>query len=121
MLIQYLVQYAHTRIRSILRKAGDPQVTVDPSVALHPAERTLALELDDFGNDPGGGRRDVGAAQAVWLPVRPRPRFHHVLRGVPGAQRREPTRGNRLALCQLTARTLRHGLELLGISAPERM
>src|SRR5690606_3037570 len=81
------LQYAHTRIRSILRKAGDPDVTVDPSIALHPAERALALELDDFG-PPGGGRRDARAAQALRLPVRPRPRLHHVLRGLSGAQRR---------------------------------
>lgn len=33
----------------------------------------------------------------------------------------EPVRSNRLALCRLTAHTLRQGLGLLGISAPERM
>src|SRR5690606_35159790 len=38
--------------------------------------------------DPGGGRRDARAAQALRLPVRPRPRLHHVLRGLSGAQRR---------------------------------
>jgi arginyl-tRNA synthetase len=30
-------------------------------------------------------------------------------------------RGNRLALCRLTARTLHTGLGLLGIAAPERI
>jgi arginyl-tRNA synthetase len=33
----------------------------------------------------------------------------------------EPVRSSRLALCALTARTLRTGLDLLGIEAPERM
>ena len=33
----------------------------------------------------------------------------------------EPTRGSRLALCDLTARTLQTGLSLLGIAVPERM
>ncbi len=33
----------------------------------------------------------------------------------------EPTRANWTALCRLTARTLREGLGLLGIAAPERM
>ena len=33
----------------------------------------------------------------------------------------EATRASRLALCDLTARTLACGLELLGITAPERM
>jgi len=30
-------------------------------------------------------------------------------------------RANRVALCRLAARTLRQGLNLLGIAAPERM
>ncbi len=42
------LQYAHTRIRSILRKAGDPDAAIDPTIALHPAERALALELDAY-------------------------------------------------------------------------
>nr|WP_228780409.1 DALR anticodon-binding domain-containing protein [Nocardia cyriacigeorgica] len=33
----------------------------------------------------------------------------------------EPVRGNRLALSRLTARTLGHGLGLLGIAAPDRL
>jgi arginyl-tRNA synthetase len=33
----------------------------------------------------------------------------------------EPTRSSRLALADLTARVLAHGLDLLGIEAPEQM
>jgi len=46
------LQYAHTRICSILRKAGDGPTTVDPTRPLHPAERALALALtlDGFGD-----------------------------------------------------------------------
>jgi arginyl-tRNA synthetase len=33
----------------------------------------------------------------------------------------EPLRANRIALCRRTADTLRQGLELLGIAAPEKM
>ena len=48
------LQYAHTRICSILRKAGDGPITVDPTRPLHPAERALALALaltlDGFGD-----------------------------------------------------------------------
>ena len=33
----------------------------------------------------------------------------------------EPERSNRLAVCQLTGRVLKCGLELLGIESPERM
>ena len=33
----------------------------------------------------------------------------------------EPVRTSRLAVCDVTARTLKHGLDLLGIEAPESM
>jgi arginyl-tRNA synthetase len=33
----------------------------------------------------------------------------------------EPTRSERLALCELTSRTLALGLSLLGIEAPDQM
>jgi arginyl-tRNA synthetase len=33
----------------------------------------------------------------------------------------EPVRASRLAVCDLTARTLAHGLGLLGIHAPDAM
>ena len=39
----------------------------------------------------------------------------------PVAKAEEPVRTSRLALCDLTARTLAHALEILGISAPEAM
>ncbi|MGH8881009.1 MAG: arginine--tRNA ligase, partial [Stackebrandtia sp.] len=42
------LQYAHTRIASILRKATDAKPTVDTTVPLHPAERTLVLHLDSY-------------------------------------------------------------------------
>src|SRR5690606_19500199 len=42
------LQYAHARIRSILRKLPDSTVAggIDPAVAMEPAERALALHLD---------------------------------------------------------------------------
>jgi arginyl-tRNA synthetase len=33
----------------------------------------------------------------------------------------EPTRSSRLALCELSARVLAKGLDLLGIKVPEKM
>jgi arginyl-tRNA synthetase len=46
------LQYAHARIRSILRRlpvdGAAAHAAVDVSVALQPAERSLALLLDEF-------------------------------------------------------------------------
>ena len=93
---------------------------VDPELPLHPAERALALALDGFADALARGRRDPRTPPAVRLPVRPGEGLHRLLRGLPGAPA-AADRANRLALCRLTARTLRQGLDLLGIAAPERM
>lgn len=115
------LQYAHTRIRSILRKAGDPEVAVDPTVELQPAERALALELDAYGT----ALAEVSATLEphklcgyLYDLARDFTTFYEACPVLPAA---EPVRTNRLALCQLAARTLQHGLGLLGIIAPERM
>ncbi|WP_073484378.1 arginine--tRNA ligase [Streptoalloteichus hindustanus] len=115
------LQYAHTRIRSILRRAGDSHPEVDPELPMEREERALALALDGFGAtlievsrtlEPHrlcGYLYDLARAFTAFYEVCP----------VLGSA--EPVRGNRLALCQLTARTLSRGLGLLGIAAPERM
>ena len=41
--------------------------------------------------------------------------------GCPVLKAEGATRASRLALCEVTARTLALGLELLGIAAPEQM
>ncbi len=87
-----------------------------------PAERTLALELLDFGSavlEAGETLRphrlcgylyDLATAFTTFFETCP------VLKAPD-----EATRDSRLALCELTARVLARGLNLLGIAAPERM
>ncbi|MGZ5120248.1 MAG: DALR anticodon-binding domain-containing protein, partial [Burkholderiales bacterium] len=47
--------------------------------------------------------------------------FHGFYEACPVLKSEEPARSSRLALCQLTARVLQRGLDLLGIEVPERM
>jgi arginyl-tRNA synthetase len=116
------LQYAHARICSILRKAEDLDgISVDPSMTLEPAERELGLTLDGYGT--------VIAEVATALePHRLAGYLYELARALTGfydacpvLTATEPVRGNRLALSQLTARTLGHALGLLGIAAPERL
>ncbi|MBO0607555.1 arginine--tRNA ligase [Myceligenerans salitolerans] len=116
------LQYAHARVRSILRKAGEIIGQVDATVAAHAAEKNLALTLDAFDAtlrdvattlEPHrlcGYLYDVATAFTRFYDACP------VLKADDAA-----VRGNRLALCDLTGRTLAAGLDLLGIAAPERM
>lgn len=115
------LQYAHARIRSILRNAGDPDVAIDPSAELQPAERALALELDAYGTALTDVAETLEPHKLCGYLYDLARDFTSFYEACPVLRADEPVRSNRIALCQLTARTLRHGLDLLGISAPERM
>ncbi len=115
------LQYAHTRIRSILRRAGDPEASVDSTLPLDPAERALALELDAYGATLAEVDQTLEPHQLCGYLHDLARDFTSFYETCPVLRADEPARGNRLALCQLTARTLEHGLGLLGISAPGRM
>ncbi|WP_240759921.1 arginine--tRNA ligase, partial [Phytoactinopolyspora endophytica] len=128
------LQYAHTRIRAILRRAGDHSSTgdaaamrdatatpVDATVPLQPAERELALRLDAYGSvltEVGETLEPHRLCGFLYELARDFTTFYETCNVLKAD---EPVRGNRLALCRLTARTLAHGLSLLGIVAPERM
>ncbi|MFR4223779.1 MAG: DALR anticodon-binding domain-containing protein [Akkermansia sp.] len=47
--------------------------------------------------------------------------FHSFYEACPVLKSEGAVRHSRLALCELTARTLKHGLGLLGIQLPDRM
>ena len=115
------LQYAHARIRSILAKAEDLPMRVDRALPLHPAERTLSLLLDGFGGvitEVAGALEPHRLCGYLYDVARAFTTFYEAC---PVIKTEDPVRGNRLALCDLTARTLSHGLELLGIHAPSRM
>jgi len=116
------LQYAHARIQSILDKVPDASADVDPRLALHPAERALALALDEFTETLTGVAHTLEPHRLcgyLYALARAYTDFHEncpVLRAENAA-----VRGNRVALCRLTGRTLAKGLRLLGIEAPARM
>jgi arginyl-tRNA synthetase len=119
------LQYAHARIRSILRNAGDEAADVAQVTPIigEPQERALGMALLGFDAavhdtiDKLGPHRlctylfDLAQTFTSFYEACP------VLK--PGVDER--VRRSRLALCDLTARVLATGLGLLGIEAPERM
>ena len=115
------LQYAHTRICSILRKAGETSAEVDPTLPLHPAERALAFALDAFGDALVEVGRVLEPHRLCGHLYDLAKAFTDFYEACPVLSAAAPVRANRVALCRLTARTLRQGLNLLGIAAPERM
>jgi arginyl-tRNA synthetase len=117
------LQYAHARIRSVLRQAGDGSspAPVAPSLA-EPAERALALALLGFGDA-------VDAVAASYAPNRLcaylfdlATTFTSFYETCPILRAPDPERRHsRLLLARVTADVLATGLDLLGIAAPARM
>jgi arginyl-tRNA synthetase len=114
------LQYAAARVRSILRAAGES--APGPVVVSEAAEHDLALALLGFGDvvvevgdalEPHrlcGYLFDVAQAYSVFY------------EGCPVLKAQDPvTRASRLSLCRTTLAVLVTGLDLLGITAPERM
>lgn len=117
--------YALTRARSIFRKARDAGVQPDARAALilaEPSEKQLALALLRY---PGAVRAVADAlephrlCQFLYDLATAFSRFYDTCRVVDAAD--GPTRASRLRLCDLTARVLADGLDVLGLPAPERM
>lgn len=127
------LQNAYVRIRSIFRKAavatplrGISEETVHRPVATSltlsdPAETNLAKRLCQFAEIVpqvlNGFRPNILANYLFELANS----FHGFYEACPVLKSGEPARSSRLALCELTARVLRRGLDLLGIKVPERM
>jgi len=116
------LQYAHARIRSIFRRAGETFNVDDAQFVLgEPAERHLALGLLEFSE-----AFDVALAAlqphklCVYL-FDLAQRFTSFYDACPVLSSEGDTRRSRLALCELTSRVLATGLAVLGIDAPQQM
>jgi arginyl-tRNA synthetase len=123
----YYVQYAHARIASILRKAGegaeDRAAEADfAALPAEPAERALIKRLCELPDEvaEAAGRRAPHRLCAYATEVARD--FHAFYRDckVVGAEG-DGVEDARLGVCLLTKQTIARTLGLLGISAPERM
>ena len=115
------LQYAHARIRSILSRADGADAAVDPGTTLELAERALILDLDGFADTLTEVVAGYEPHRLCGYLYRLAQTFTAFYERCPVLRADEPVRGNRLALCRLTGDTLRTGLELLGIDAPDQL
>jgi arginyl-tRNA synthetase len=117
------LQYAHARIRSIFRRAEGFEVDDSTPIALgEDAERALVLALIGFGDAVAGAAEHLQPHRLSTYLFELAQAFTAFYEHCPVLRAPdEATRASRLALSELTARTLQRGLGLLGIEAPDRM
>jgi arginyl-tRNA synthetase len=119
----FYVQYAHARIASIFERVGtSPEELGEiPAAELAPEERRLVLELLDFPRvvENAAARREVHPIPTYLETLATR--FHQFYTVHRVLVDDEEVRERRLALCAATKMVLGAGLDLLGVSVPEKM
>jgi arginyl-tRNA synthetase len=120
------MQYAYARSSSIISK-GDVDIeslrTSGAKVELaHPAERALAIGLLQFSEALDSTVAEYRPHLLTAYLFEVANRYSTFFEQCPVLKAPdEATRNSRLLICDLTARTLRQGLELLGIQVVEKM
>jgi arginyl-tRNA synthetase len=115
------LQNAYVRIRSIFRKAGEEFGATKELNLTEPAERNLALKLCQFAEVVPTVLNDFRPNLLANYLYELANAFHAFYEACPVLKSEEPARSSRLALCELSARVLAKGLDLLGIKVPEKM
>ncbi len=116
------LQYAHARIRSIFRRGevAPPPRGTTPLVT-EPAERALAFHLLGLNQAVAATVESFSPSKLCTYVFDLATIFTTFYEACRVLVDDEPVRTSRLALCDLTARTLELGLSLLGMEAPDQM
>jgi arginyl-tRNA synthetase len=115
------LMYAHARCRSIGRKAEAMSATPGGIAIEAPQERALALALVQLESVLDRAAEGCLPNRVCAFLYDAAGAFTSFFEACPVLKSEGTTRASRLALCDLTARTLALGLDLLGIVAPRQM
>jgi arginyl-tRNA synthetase len=126
----YYVQYAHARITALLRNAEEFGVKFDlnsynPELLIHERERELLGGLAEYPEIVAGAaalRQPHRISRYIEELATLYHGFYNDCRVLPmGEEKATDLHNARAALCAATKQTIKNGLALLGVSAPERM
>ncbi|MFC8708466.1 arginine--tRNA ligase [Streptomyces sp. NPDC018057] len=116
------LQYAYARTQSIQRKAGEVRPAAHPELELSPAERALGLHADQFAETVAEAAAEYAPHKLTAYLYQLASLFTTFYDKCPVLKAETPEQvENRLFLTDVTGRTLRQGMALLGIQAPERL
>jgi arginyl-tRNA synthetase len=114
------LQYAYARIRSIFRKADSRNLKAEIVLAA-PEEITLAKHLLNFGLTLEAAGEELRPNFLCNYLHELASKFTSFYENCPVLKSEGATRESRLALCDLTAKVLKQGLDVLGIETLEQM
>lgn len=116
------MQYAYTRIRSIFARANIDAESLTSSIQLNEQkERSLAVKLLQFEEALNGVAKDGMPHILCQYLYELAGEFSSFYEACPILNAEESVKNSRLALAALTAKTLKQGLDLLGIKTIEKM
>jgi arginyl-tRNA synthetase len=117
------IQYTHSRIRSIIRKAEREIQPIETSSSLHETERQLILLLNEYPEilQSACDKYDPSEiANFAYALAKTYNKFYNdlpILSNTVSAT----DRNTRVCISAQTARTIKHAMKLLGIDVPEKM
>ncbi|WP_309742570.1 arginine--tRNA ligase [Chamaesiphon sp. OTE_20_metabat_361] len=118
------MMYAYVRVQGISRKGGIDfdRLGANAQIILNEElELTLAKHLLQLGSIVNEVERDLLPNRLCQYLFELSQKFNQFFENCPVLSSEEPVRTSRLILCNLTAKTLKLGLDLLGIPVLERM
>ena len=116
------LQYAHARICSIFTKVADSEWKESPIFVSDEYELRMARSILTYRDSFESTARDFMPNRLCTHLLAITSAFGSFYENCPVLIAEDPkVRNSRLRLCDVTARTLKTGLSLLGIDAPERM
>jgi arginyl-tRNA synthetase len=117
----YYVQYAHARICSILKKAGNAENVNDFDLLTHEREIELMKQIYRFKEIIEDTVNDYQLQRVPQYAIDLATSFHGFYQDCQVLTGDENLKNQRLALVSLTRGVLRSVLDLMGVSAPEEM
>jgi len=121
----YYVQYAHARICSILRQMEEAGIKLSSACNLKvlttPEEQDLIKKLGEYEDLVATAARDRAPQHIARYVYELAGLFHSFYNQCRVLGVEKDVQEARLALINAVSHTLRHGLKILGVKAPERM
>lgn len=122
----FYVQYAHARIQSVIEKAKEaglePAKEIQGHLLTTPHETALSLKVLDFPNEVQRTAEDYSVNRLANYAIELARTYHGFYDNCRVIQPEQKALSeSRLAVCKATQIALKSTLDLLGVSAPERM